>query len=198
MITTVILDIGRVLIDFDYEPYVRELFNDDTVAEKVLKAVWGTGFWSELDYGRDKEEVISEILSAEPGYEREIRLTVENIGRCMGMRPYAIPWIKELKGRGYRVLYLSNYSKHVMQARPDVLDFLPYTDGGVFSCDVGVIKPDPAIFGILCEKYGLTPGQCVFIDDNGDNIEAARVFGMRAVLFTDYETAKVELEKELK
>ncbi|MBR6258623.1 MAG: HAD family phosphatase [Oscillospiraceae bacterium] len=198
MINTVIFDIGKVLVDFDYEPYVRELFEDETVAERVLKAVWGTGFWSELDYGRDKEEVISEILSADPGYEREIRMTVENIGRCMGLRGYAIPWIKELKSRGYRVLYLSNYSKHVMNARPDVLAFLPLTDGGVFSCDVGAIKPDPAIFGIICEKYGLDPGKCVFIDDNPDNIESARVFGMRTVHFTEYEKAKAELEKELK
>ena len=198
MINTVILDIGRVLIDFDYEPYVRELIKDEAAADRVLKAVWGTGFWSELDYGRDKEEVISECLTAEPGLEREIRLAVDNIGLCMGMRAYAIPWIKELKGRGYRVLYLSNYSRHVMNARPDVLDFLPYTDGGVFSCDVGVIKPDPEIFRILCEKYGLVPGECVFIDDNGENIEAARVFGMRTVLFTDYEMARAELENELK
>ena len=198
MIDTVIFDIGLVLVDFDCVPYVKELFKDESVSKRVLKAIWGTGYWSELDYGRDKEEVVSEMISAEPGLEREIRMTVENIGRCMGMRRYAIPWIKELKSRGYRVLYLSNYSRHVMNARPDALAFLPYTDGGVFSCDAGAIKPDPEIFGILCEKYGLDPGKCVFIDDNADNIESARVFGMRTVHFTGYEMAKTELEKELK
>ena len=57
MINTVIFDIGLVLVDFDCVPYVRELFKDESVSKRVLKAIWGTGFWSELDYGRDKEEV---------------------------------------------------------------------------------------------------------------------------------------------
>jgi 2-haloacid dehalogenase len=46
-----------------------------------------------------------------------------------------------------------------------------------------VIKPDPRIYRILCERYALSPAQCVFIDDNAKNVAGAEAIGMRAVLY---------------
>jgi len=133
------------------------------------------------------------MLQAAPEYAEEIRLTFENVGQCMSRMDYAIPWIKELKADGRRVLYLSNYSRHTMQANPDVLDFLPYMDGGIFSCDVGVVKPDREIYRKLCEKYSLKPAECVFLDDFETNVTAARAYGMNAILFQDYDQAHNDL-----
>ena len=45
-------------------------------------------------------------------------------------------------------------------------------------------KPDPAIYQLLCERYGLTPAECLFVDDNADNCEGARIAGMQAVHYT--------------
>lgn len=197
VINTVIFDIGNVLMKFDYMPYIRSLLQDEDTVYRVNGAIWRSGFWNDLDRGEDTDIVYAKMLEAEPEYKEEIALAFENVGQCMFKMDYAIPWIQELKERGYRVLYLSNYSRHTMEANPGVLDFLPYMDGGVFSCEVGVVKPDAEIYRILCEKHRLNPEECVFLDDFEANVETARAFGMKAIRFENYEAAKRELNELL-
>ena len=138
------------------------------------------------------------MIEAEPDYADEIRLTFDNVGECIHRADYAIPWIEDLKARGYKVLYLSNYAEHTMKANEEALDFIQYMDGGVFSCYVGVIKPDPALFETICDKYGLVKDECVFIDDSEANTNAAAELGMKAIHFTNYDQAKKKLEEILK
>ena len=198
MIKTIIFDIGNVLMKFDYGPYIKNLLKDDEVIEKVNDAVWRTGYWNELDLGYEKEAVFSKMLEAGPDCKDEIQSMLDHVGDCIGPMDYAKTWIRDLKEQGYQVLFLSNYSEFIMNSRPDVLDFLPLMDGGVFSCYVGQIKPDPAIYRTICEKYGLTPEECVFLDDNKANIEAARDFGMNGIHFVSFEQADKELQELLK
>ena len=176
MIKTIIFDIGNVLMKFDYMPYVKRLLGDDEAVYRVNGAIWRSGYWNELDRGGDVTELFSLMLAADPEYQDEIRLTFENVGQCMFRMEYAIPWIQALKARGYQVLFLSNYSRYIMDAKPEVLDFLPYMDGGVFSCDVRLVKPDPAIYQTICKKYALVPGECVFLDDNAEPLASTRSF----------------------
>lgn len=194
MIKTIIFDIGNVLMEFDSFPFVKELLGDEETARRVAAAIFRTGYWEELDLGRDPEEVFLKMISYAPEYEDEIRLTLANIDKGIGRADYAKGWIKDLKARGYRILFLSNYSEHVMSSRWDVLDFLPLMDGGVFSCYVGMIKPDPAIFKELFNRYNLIPEECVFIDDNADNIRTAKSLRLNTVHFKSYESARKELE----
>ena len=65
------------------------------------------------------------------------------------------------------------------------------------ACDIKAVKPDPVIYQTICEKYDLVPEECVFLDDFVDNVQAAREFGMKAILFENYEQAKKELESLL-
>ena len=197
MIDTVVFDIGNVLMGFDPMAYLRRILPDEETVQRVNGAIWGTGCWDALDRGDDEAETVRRMLAAEPSLEREVRYAFENIGQCMSKRFYAAGWIRSLKARGYRVLYLSNYSEHAMRSNPDVLYFLPETDGGVFSCREKLMKPDPAIYGLLCERYALTPEKCIFIDDNEDNVKAARRFGMKAIRFTDYEETSAALDEAL-
>ena len=193
MIHTVIFDIGNVLMKFAWKPYIRELFDEET-ARIVTKAIWKMGYWNEFDRGvLSEEEVRKAMVSCKPEYEKEIYMALDHVDRCMHKYDYALPWVKELKDKGYQVLFLSNYSKFLQDAKPEVLEFLPYMDGGVFSCDVHIIKPDPAIYEKICEKYDLKPEECLFIDDNGDNVKAAQNFGMHSIRFQEYETSYKEI-----
>ena len=67
-------------------------------------------------------------------------------------------------------------------------------DGLVVSARERLMKPDPAIFRVLCERYDLDPASCVFVDDNLDNCAGARVAGLDAFHFTGDAT---ELEAYL-
>lgn len=187
MIKTIIFDIGNVLMKFAWWPYVTSIFDEET-AKIVSEAIWREGYWNEFDRGvMTEEEIHEKMVACAPEYEKEIHRALDNVAQCMHKFDYSIPWIQDLKEKGYQVLYLSNYSNYLMRMKPEVLDFLPYMDGGVFSCDVKVIKPDKAIYSKICEKYDLNPSECVFIDDNQVNIEAANDFGIHGIWFEEYE-----------
>jgi putative hydrolase of the HAD superfamily len=197
MIKNIIFDIGNVLLKFDYHPYIKGLLKDDDVIEHVNNAIWMTGYWNDLDKGFNTDMIFQKMLEAEPGYEEEIKLVFDNVGQCIKKEDYAIPWIKDLKKRGYRVLFLSNYAEHTMKANHKPLDFLPYMDGGVFSCNEGVVKPDRRIYQILLDRFSLVPEECVFLDDKEENIEAAKALGFHGIEVKNYKQAKEELEQLL-
>lgn len=197
MIKTVIFDIGNVLMEFSWWPYVRSLFDEDT-ARVITDAFWKTGYWEEFDRGElSYEEIVKLMEEAAPEYVKEIHLTLERVGECMRKHDYAIPWIKQLKEMGYQVVFLSNYSEFLMKLKPEVLDFLPHMDGGVFSCHVKLIKPDPAIYQVLCDKCNLVPEESLFVDDNAANIESAKAFGLHAIRFEGYEKSYGEVMEYL-
>ncbi len=189
MIKTVIFDIGNVLMDFQWMEYMHSLYGEDESKISIINdAIWGKGYWQAMDRGEiSGDEIIRKVIEVAPIYEKELRKTLEGAGKAMHKFDYAIPWIKELKDMGKQVLYLSNYSEFAMDANRGVLDFLPYMDGGIFSCYVKMAKPDHAIYHALCEKYSLEPSECVFTDDMPENIEAAKECGFEGVLFEGYD-----------
>ncbi|HJD46204.1 MAG TPA: HAD-IA family hydrolase, partial [Candidatus Mediterraneibacter norfolkensis] len=77
----------------------------------------------------------------------------------------------------------------------DKLDFLELMDGYILSWQEHVIKPDPAVFQLLMERYQIVPEQAVFIDDTLVNIEAAGKLGIRGIHFRSQEQAREELRK---
>ena len=71
-------------------------------------------------------------------------------------------------------------------------------DGGVFSCEEKLTKPDIRIYERLCEKYGLVPSECLFTDDLAANIEGAKKVGFNGVLFESYEKNYAEITEMIK
>ena len=199
MIRNVVFDIGNVLMDFRWKDYMRGLFGDNTeLIETINQAIWRNGCWAAMDRGEmDGEDTLRSAVAFAPRYAREIELTLARASGAFHRQAYAIPWIQELKALGYGVYYLSNYSQFSRQANPQVLDFLPCMDGGVFSYEVKTVKPDPAIYQALCKKYGLQPEEILFTDDMPDNIKAAQECGFRAILFEGYEKTCPEIRKLL-
>ena len=189
MIKNVIFDIGNVLMNFAWQDYMRSLHNNDTEKIKAIDdAIWGHNYWQGLDRGEfSGEEATEKAVAVAPHLEKEIRETLAKAGQAMHKFAYAIPWLKELKDMGKSVYYLSNYSEFAMAANPAVLDFMPYMDGGVFSCFVKLAKPDHAIYRAIAEKYRLNPQECLFTDDMPENVKAAEECGFTAVLFEGYD-----------
>ena len=198
-IKNVIFDIGNVLVSFDWENHLKNTCGNlgDKALQKINLAAWGDGRWDKLDLGEDPEKVVGNMVAYAPEYEKEIRLLFANLGNTLSKRDTSISWIKDLKSRGYKVFYLSNYSHYAMESNRECLDFLPFMDGGVFSCEVHLVKPDRRIYEALAEKYNLIPEECVFIDDLEDNIKAARDFGFKAIQYLSVKQAQEDLNKIL-
>lgn len=196
MITTIIFDIGNVLVDFCWEKYIESFHFSDEVTDRLGKATVLSDSWNEFDRGAlDDEEMIQLFIKNDPGIEKEIRMICEDIHDMLVIKEYAIPWIKHLKENGYRVLYLSNFSLKAKRECADSLAFMPYMDGGIMSYEVKCIKPDSEIYKLLIDKYELTPSECVFLDDRAENCEAAKKLGLEAIVFTSKEAAEEKLEK---
>jgi putative hydrolase of the HAD superfamily len=197
MIKNVVFDIGKVLIGFDWDRYIAGLFDEET-ASHVTAAMFGGSDWKELDRAvLSVDEIVERFHAAGRGYEEAIDEAFARVGECVARRDWVIPLVDSLRERGYRVYFLSNMSEHVMGSNPEAYDFVDHMDGGVFSCHVRLIKPDPAIFHALFDKYGLTPEECLFVDDQPDNIWASKKLGMKAIRYRDPEQLAADLGQAL-
>ena len=193
MIKTIIYDIGNVLMSWDWTGHTKRLFGEE-LGKKVFDATAGSPFWEELDRGvLQLEDVIDGMCRQVPELEEQIRYAFTHTEGVSEPRDYAIPWVQEMKEKGYRVLYLSNYSIWAMMMNPKSLAFIPHMDGGVFSCYEKLVKPDMAIYWKICKNYDLDPAQCLFLDDTMVNVRAAITFGMHSLQFKDYETSYPEI-----
>ena len=72
---------------------------------------------------------------------------------------------------------------------------MPYMDGGIVSFQVGLTKPDPRVYQLFLERYGLRADECLFIDDTAENISAAQGMGFSALEFKNYEELLAELAR---
>ncbi len=197
-IKTVIFDIGGVLAPFDWRKYMMELFNDQGLTDRLYDTIFGHGLWDELDRGVwTKEKLLSEFIAISPELENEIRTFFSGCACALEKGDHAEGWIKDLKSRGYQVLFLSNYSQHVLDNNPEATYFLPLMDGGVFSCYVHLVKPDREIYECIRDKYALDPAEAVFIDDVERNVEGAKAVGFNGIQFKTLEQAKAELDRLL-
>lgn len=196
MIKTVIFDIGNVLAGFRWKEYYDSFPYSEEVKERIANATVKSAVWAEYDKGNmSDEEIIEAFVKNDPGIEKEIRESLDNISDMLVRFDYAIPWIKALKENGYQVLVLSNFSHKAVVECAHVLDFLPYTDGGILSYKDHVIKPQPEIYELLINRYQLVPEECVFMDDLEENIKGAANAGIHTILFKDEMQAKSKLRE---
>jgi putative hydrolase of the HAD superfamily len=98
--------------------------------------------------------------------------------------PGAVEALAEAARRGSRVSLLSNCSSDVPAVVAETA-LAPLLDDAVFSCSVGLAKPDERIFRLAAERLGIAPQNCLFIDDREENLEAAVRVGMDAAPAAD-------------
>jgi len=196
MIHNIIFDIGNVLTDFRWKGFLQDNGFEEEMAERIARASFLSPIWNEVDRGVwDADQLMREFVKRDPEIEAELYRAFDNIKGMVTKRDYAIPWIQELKAKGYGVYYLSNFSDKAYTDCIDALDFLPYTDGGILSYRDQMIKPDERIYQLLLSRYHLKAEECVFLDDTKINVEAARALGFYGILFQTREQAEEELKK---
>ena len=191
-------DIGNVLAGFAWEDFYRSFGYSEEMFEKLADATVRNPFWNEMDRGKlSDEELLEGFIRNDSSIEKEIREVFENVEEIIQRFDYAIPWIRELKEKGYHIYVISNFSRKAHVECVKALDFLEEIDGEILSYQVKLIKPSPEIYQLLCSKYNLKAEECVFIDDLPRNVEAARKEGMKGLIFESLDQAKRELEEIL-
>lgn len=194
MIKNVVFDVGKVLVDFDWQGYFETLDFSPEIYEKVADATVRSELWNEFDRSKmSDEEILEGFLAGAPGCKKEILRFWDNIGGCIKCYDYAASWIQALQEKGYGVYLLSNYPRRLYSQSIQELAFVELVDGAVFSFEVEATKPEPEIYEALLKKYQLQPTECVFVDDNRGNIIAANHLGMATIHFHTKSQAEEEL-----
>lgn len=188
-ISTIIFDIGDVLVSSDFRDCLLQDpdIPNDIVDELInLWIVDKDNIDDTLTLDTYREIVIKRLGS---DFSKYIPSLIKDSVDCVLAFDYTIPLIQDLKDRGYKVYYLSNWSawNHDLLLQAGKFDFLKLMDGGVFSYDVSYRKPDPEIYDILLKKYNINPKKAIFFDDKEENIKAANKLGLNGVVFYDHD-----------
>lgn len=198
MIDSIIFDVGRVLVGFGWDALIERLGYDEEIKKDLVEAMFLNPWWNEFDSGRySTEEILGHFIERKPERKAQILEVFDHLDETIWLFDYAVPWIADLKKRGYKLYILSNYAEYTYNRTKDKMKFLPYMDGVIFSYRHKLIKPEPEIFELILSKYDIDPNRAVFLDDRADNIEAAAKFGIHTILFDSYENASHNLEKLL-
>ena len=169
---------------------------DAEMIKKIAKASIMHPLWAEYDRGTwTDEQVLAAFVKDAPELEKELHQAFENIAGMVTPRAYAIPWLQELKAKGYHVYYLSNFSHKAETECAEALNFLPEMEGGILSYKDQLIKPEPEIYQLLLKRYGLKADESVFLDDTLVNVKAAEEQGIHGIHFLTKEQAEEELRK---
>lgn len=200
MIKNVIFDVGMVLINFRYREYMEDLGFSKEQQEIFCEKIIENKLWGDLDLGvRKTEDIIREMKDRVTEYPAEADAFFDRINDIVETFSYALPWIREIKQKGYGVYLLSNYPKELFALHAkEKFTFADAVDGRIVSGYVKMVKPDPEIYKLLCMTYDLQPEECVFLDDREDNLKSAETLGFHTIRFQHYEQARADLEVLLK
>ena len=186
-----IFDIGNVLVEFMPLDYLRRLYDDDNFVSRMNEVVFRSPDWLQMDHGRlSREEATKIFCEREPEHKAEIREIMQGVDNMFIPKPDSIKYLPGIKESGHKLYYLSNMQIEIRDYLLEKHEYLRLFDGGVFSCDVGYIKPAPEIYQILLDKYNLDPGECIFFDDMPENVAAAEKEGIKSIIFTSVDCLK--------
>ena len=193
-INTVIFDLGSVLVKNTYKENIKNTKIPDEYIESLIYT-----YFSNVDKITDTMTV-SEVVDIyksklKPELKEYAKEAVELFNTTVKPFDYTVELLKMLKKKGYKIYYLSNWSKSsfTLCKEKGIFDFLDLFDGGIISYEVNVTKPDKKIYELLIDKYKLNPEECLFYDDTEENVNAANKLKIHGKVFSSAERTQKEI-----
>lgn len=197
MIRSVVFDVGGVLLDWNPRHLYRGMFGgDDEAMERFLADVCSPAWNLSLDAGKPFAEGVGELCSQFPEQAALIAaydLRWEDMVR--GAFEDTVDLARRLKANGFPLYALTNFSCEKMALVRPRYDFFGLFDAIVVSGEIGIVKPDPAIYRHLLERFDMVADETLFIDDSAVNVAAAAAAGLRAVRYHSAPQLNAELTR---
>lgn len=188
MIKNIVFDFGAVLVDWNRHYLYDDVFDSYDKAQWFIDNIVNDEWNIKMDGGKPFKENIAELVALHPEWKKEIELYDPGWWRMMGK---TLPGMKDLlhtlKSKGYPLYGLTNWSAEKFPMVRSTYQIFSLLDGIVVSGEEKLLKPDPAIYKVLLDRYFLNPSETIFIDDNIKNVEGARNVGMQAYHFKSPE-----------
>ena len=189
-----VFDLGNVFVEWDPMLLFRKLFDTDEEAQWFYDNICTKDWNLEFDAGDNFAEGTARLISRFPKYWREIQAFDLRWKETLGdFIQGTIDIHDELIEQDIPTFAITNFSWEKWMTRLGEWPFLEKFDGVVVSGLENLVKPDPRLYRVFCERYSLAPDNCVFIDDSEPNIVAARRYGMHGIHFKDPAMLRKEL-----
>jgi putative hydrolase of the HAD superfamily len=188
MIRNVIFDVGNVFVRWSPSEVIRRCFNLAPESEENrqrAESLFRSPIWTRLNLGELTQ------VEAELAYQTQFGLTKAETANLFfhvmdhqdlidGTESIA----RRLQQAGYRLFGLTDNVQEIVAHLKMRYQFWDLLEGAVVSSEVGLMKPDQAIFRHIVKTFNLTTSETVFLDDYQANVDGARSIGMEACLFT--------------
>jgi len=204
MIRAVIFDMFETLITHYHSPLYmgRQIAADAGIPEAVFREIWDTTDAARTMGQMTVEEVIREILCRNGRYTETLFTEIVRKRRASKvecfrhLHPEILPVLQGLREREIRIGLITNcYPEERDAIRRSVL--MPYFDAVCMSCELGMMKPAPAIFQRCMAELDVNPGECLYVGDGGSReLETAQMLGMLPVQAVWYFRANPRAERK--
>jgi 2-haloacid dehalogenase len=195
-LTTIVFDIGGVLLDWDPRHLYRKIFADPVEMEWFLTEVCPPAWNLEQDRGRPWPEAEAEAIARHPNSAAQIRAFRARWPEMIaGPITGTVALLNDLHARGMPIYAITNFAADTLVVARQLYPFLNDFRGVIVSGSERMLKPDPRIFQLLAHRYQLDLTCSVFLDDNPVNCAAARNLGMTAIHFTSPAAARADLQR---
>ena len=197
-IRAVIFDYGMVLS----QPQEPSALNNLLAITGLDREIFDSHYWTHrhaYDMGILNGPTYWRQFAADTSIElttTEIERLIENdvLMWCTINEPM-LAWAKALAESGLRIGILSNMGEDTLAYMRQEFSWLGDFDHHTWSCELGIAKPDPAIYTYTCEKLGVAPSEALFLDDKAENIRAAEAVGLAGIQFRNIEQLQHDLER---
>jgi putative hydrolase of the HAD superfamily len=194
-IRLILCDFGGVICAFDYRIFCERLARrTNRTTEQIFAAAFGDRLQADFETGklsgREYHRAVMVRLGSDVPYEEFYPM----YGDIFTEIPASGDLLRRLRAR-YPLYLLSDTNEIHFGYVRETVRTLDLFDEFIVSYQVGVMKPDPRIYGEALRRSGLPAEACVFVDDRPENVEGARRVGIRAVRFASPEQVAEDLRR---
>jgi 2-haloacid dehalogenase len=193
-VKAVVFDVGRVLYEWDRRHLFEKLIEDRQELDRFLDIVAPVEWHEQHDAGRPIDVMIEERIARFPDHELLLRAYRERwLETIPGPVPGVHALVEGLSRHGVPLFAITNFGADFWEMFRPTAPLFDHFGDIVVSGVEKMMKPDPAIYALALERFGLAPGEGLFVDDSLPNVEAARANGFVAHHFRDAEALRAEL-----
>ena len=193
-VRNVIFDFGGVLVTWRPQEIIDSFYSEPQLREALRTHAFQHDDWLDMDRGTLDEASVARRCAARMARpEAELHALFDHVRAALQPIEPTVVLLRELRARGLKLYGLSNMSATIFAYLDGRHDFFQLFDGIVVSAAVKLLKPEPAIYEHLRERFKLDFAESVFIDDLERNVDSARRAGLPAIQFTSTEQVRRDL-----
>ena len=196
MLKNLVFDFGNVLVVFKPEEHLREYVQSDEEAMELRNLIWESKPWKDADSGiGGRQETFEQLCKMYPEKEALVSKILFECSEWLTIPEPVKNVLQKLQRAGYNLYYISNTNPMDYETMMKNHAILHELKGGLASFQEKMIKPDPAIYQLLLDRYDLKAEECLFVDDMAVNTAAAEKVGYQVLTLT---TGAATLETALR